>query len=144
RTIDNSAGNRQQVIVIDVDNDNDLDFFVTNNFPFEVIFYRNDGLTTHVKDGLTLKVPGEFGLRQNYPNPFNPTTTIEFALPKPSDVTLILFDILGGEVKTLVSKKMGPGVHNITLNAEGLASGVYFYRIKAGEYSQMKKVLLLK
>jgi len=91
-----------------------------------------------------LNVPKEFQLQQNYPNPFNPTTTIEFALPKQSSVTLKLFDILGREVATLVDAELESGVHKINFDGQDLASGIYFYRIHAEGFLKTKKLMLLK
>ncbi len=91
-----------------------------------------------------LNVPKVFQLRQNYPNPFNPTTTIEFALPKESNVTLKLFDILGREVAILVDGELESGVHKIDFNGKDLASGMYFYRIHVEGFLATKKLLLLK
>ena len=81
---------------------------------------------------------------QNYPNPFNPETTIKYAVPKTVNVELKVFDILGREVKTLVNETKNPGYYEVQLNANNLASGVYFYRLKAGEYNKTDKMLLLK
>lgn len=92
----------------------------------------------------SLNVPEEFQLQQNYPNPFNPTTTIEFALPKQSNVTLKLFDILGREVATLVDAELESGVHKINFDGQDLASGIYFYRIHADGFLKTKKLMLLK
>ncbi|MFQ5752250.1 MAG: T9SS type A sorting domain-containing protein [bacterium] len=89
-------------------------------------------------------IPKEFRLEQNYPNPFNPTTTIQFALPKPCKVTLKLYDILGRDVATLVDEEFEPGEYKVVFDAQGLASGVYFYRIQAGGFIKTKKLLLLK
>jgi len=91
-----------------------------------------------------LNVPKEFQLQQNYPNPFNPTTTIEFALPKQSNVTLKLFDILGREIATLVDAELESGVHKINFDGKHLASGIYFYRIHADGFLKTKKLMLLK
>jgi endonuclease/exonuclease/phosphatase family metal-dependent hydrolase len=90
--------------------------------------------------------PTSFLLEQNYPNPFNPTTVINYQLPKASNVTLQVFDILGREVSTLVNIYQKPGTYNSEfsiLNSQ-LSSGVYFYRLTAGEFFQTKKMLLLK
>ena len=92
----------------------------------------------------SLNVPKEFQLQQNYPNPFNPTTTIEFALPKRSSVTLKLFDILGREIATLVDAELESGVHKINFDGQDLASGIYFYRIHADGFLKTKKLMLLK
>ena len=96
-------------------------------------------------------IPTEYALRQNYPNPFNPATTIQFALPKSSYVILKVFDALGKEVTTLVSRELSPGYFTIRWNAN-VPSGIYFYRLQArqtdggqaGEFMQTKKMILLK
>lgn len=91
-------------------------------------------------------LPTEFNLLQNYPNPFNPETIITYQLPVASRVTLKLYDILGREVITLVNESQNAGTHRVKFNAvtERLASGVYFYRIIAGNYISTKKMMLLK
>ena len=89
-------------------------------------------------------LPTEFRLEQNYPNPFNPSTTIQFALPKLSTVTLTLFDILGRKVTTLVDEEMQPGEYKVVFEEKDLPSGVYFYRIQAEEFVRTKKLMLLK
>jgi hypothetical protein len=88
--------------------------------------------------------PTRYSLDQNYPNPFNPSTTIKFELPKASVVRLSVFDILGREVSILVNEKKDAGVHEVRFEAAGLASGVYFYRIQAGEFVQSKTFVLLR
>ena len=104
------------------------------------------------------KHPEQFMLLQNYPNPFNPTTTIEYSLPAFSEladsepVLLKIYDVLGGEVATLVSEHQRPGNYKVTFDAATLASGVYYYRLTAGDPStgsgrgfvESKKMLLLK
>jgi len=89
-------------------------------------------------------IPSRFELLQNYPNPFNPATTIEYGLPSASRVELRLYDILGREVATLVNEVQTPGYHTVRFDASGLASGVYFYRLRAGEFTQTKRMLLLR
>ncbi|MCX6121268.1 MAG: C25 family cysteine peptidase [Ignavibacteriales bacterium] len=88
--------------------------------------------------------PESFALKQNYPNPFNPTTVIVYQLPAQSNVTLIVFDMLGREVKTLVNDRQSAGLHSVIFNASGLTSGVYFYRLQAGSFTETKKLLFLK
>ena len=90
------------------------------------------------------ELPGEFALYQNYPNPFNPTTTIKYDLPKDSRVSLKLFNILGQETATLVNEEQKAGYRSIEWNATHCASGVYFYRLEAGNFTSVKKLLLLK
>lgn len=89
-------------------------------------------------------LPSAYRLEQNYPNPFNPTTTITFALPRRSQVNMTLYNILGQTVATLVDRQLSAGEYEVTLNGDGLSSGVYFYRIVAGDFVQGKKLVLLK
>jgi hypothetical protein len=88
--------------------------------------------------------PDQTRLEQNYPNPFNPSTTIRYGLPNRSHVTLTVFNTLGQQVAQLVNAEMDAGYHEATFDAKGLASGVYFYRIKAGDFVQTRKLLLQK
>ncbi len=88
--------------------------------------------------------PKESHLSQNYPNPFNPTTTIQYDLPVAGFVTLKVFDVLGREVAVLVQENQKAGRYNVTFNAEGLPSGVYLYRLQAGEFVETKKLILLR
>ncbi len=89
-------------------------------------------------------LPTKFFLAQNYPNPFNPTTTISFSLPSKSFVTLKVFDLIGREVATLVNEKEPAGSYQVHWNAANMPSGVYFYRLQAGSFTQTKKFILLK
>ncbi len=89
-------------------------------------------------------VPSSFSLLQNYPNPFNPTTTIRYSIPKESMVTLRIFNILGQEVSTLVNRHQVAGNYTATFDASRFASGVYLYRLNAGSFNQVRKMLLLK
>ena len=88
--------------------------------------------------------PTEFSLMQNYPNPFNPTTSIRFALPKDSDVKLTVFNMLGQEVVTLFNGTLNAGIHKVDFDASKLTSGLYLYRIEAGNFISVKKMLLMK
>ena len=88
--------------------------------------------------------PSVFRLHQNYPNPFNPSTTIEFTLPKSEFTTLKVYNILGGEVATLVQDKLQAGNHTCQFDGSHLASGVYLYRTEAGEYIDVRKMILLR
>ncbi len=96
------------------------------------------------RDGL----PATFALRQNNPNPFNPSTTIQFELPRSSKVVLKLFNILGQQVQELVNDEKPAGVYRLTVDARGLASGVYFYRIEAtgggSAFVETKKMIVLR
>jgi hypothetical protein len=89
-------------------------------------------------------IPGAFLLAQNYPNPFNPATTIKFELPRASHVALTVYDVLGRQVSVLVNEKKDAGVHEVKFDGSELASGVYFYRIQAGDYVATKKLVLMK
>jgi len=90
------------------------------------------------------EIPSTYELRQNYPNPFNPITTIAFALPKPSTVTLKLFDMFGREIATLVEGKLPAGKHQVVFDAGAFSSGVYFYRLQAEAFSQIRRLMLVK
>ena len=98
--------------------------------------------------------PTSFSLQQNYPNPFNPTTMINYSVPKTSLVTIKVYDILGKEIATLVNEEKSAGNYSVQFSANGgyasgrnggnLSSGIYFYRMQSGNYSQTKKLVLLK
>jgi hypothetical protein len=103
-------------------------------------------LITSILDtaGIKNRLPKFFSLSQNYPNPFNPITKISYDLPLTSHVLLQVYDLLGREVVTLVNEKLNAGSHMTSWNATGFASGVYLYRLQAGNYSQTKKLILLR
>jgi len=88
--------------------------------------------------------PEEFSLKQNYPNPFNPSTTIKFQIPTSEFITLKVYNILGEEVATLVSKKLNIGNHTYTFDGKNLASGIYYYQLVAGDYREVRKMIMLK
>jgi hypothetical protein len=89
-------------------------------------------------------LPTGLALEQNYPNPFNPSTTIRYSLPRKSSVQLAIFNTLGQRVATLVRGEKEAGYHEVRFEASGLASGVYFYQLQAGEYVATKKLSLLR
>ena len=89
-------------------------------------------------------LPSTFSLSQNYPNPFNPVTTISFSLPQESRVTLKIYNTLGGEIDTVSDAFYTAGTHTINWNAGGFSSGLYFYRLEAGEFVETKKLMVLK
>ena len=91
-----------------------------------------------------LEVPVDFVLEQNYPNPFNPSTIIKFSLPQTESVSIIIYNTIGEEVSELLNSQLSAGTHTIRFNSGSLASGVYFYSIKAGNYSDVKKMMLIK
>jgi hypothetical protein len=106
--------------------------------------------STDVKDETkSREKPSDFGLSQNYPNPFNPTTKIEFTLPKSGFVTLQIYDVLGRKVKTLVSEHLSSGYKSVIWDGKNddgkdVASGVYFYQLRVGDFSEPRKMVLLK
>jgi hypothetical protein len=125
----------------------------TNN----LIIYVSDGTSTLLgqskaivaKAGVTgveqnNSLPTAYSLLQNYPNPFNPSTTIEFGLPNASNVTLKVYNMLGEEVASVVNQTMTAGYHTVVFDASKLASGMYIYRIVAGNFIQVKKMTMLK
>ena len=104
------------------------------------------GISVTPATGITpiSNIPDKFSLSQNYPNPFNPATTINFSIPKSGLVTLKVFDVLGQEVATLVNDPKVAGTYSVNFDGSTLTSGVYFYRIEAGDYIDVKKMVLLK
>ncbi|MCX6135428.1 MAG: T9SS type A sorting domain-containing protein [Ignavibacteriales bacterium] len=97
-----------------------------------------------VSVGQQAMMPAHYTLDQNYPNPFNPTTTISFNIPAQSFVSLKVFDALGREVSVLVGEELSPGTYSRQWNAVNAPSGLYFYRLQAGEYLETKKMILLR
>lgn len=88
--------------------------------------------------------PSEFNLEQNYPNPFNPTTTISFSLPSSRQVTLKIYNLIGSEVTTLVNETLPAGKFEVRWDATNHSSGIYIYRLTAGDFAQTKKLTLIK
>jgi hypothetical protein len=89
-------------------------------------------------------LPESFSLGQNYPNPFNPSTSIIYSVPEKGNVTLRVFDALGRETATLVNEAQSLGTYKTEWNGEGLSSGLYYYRLTSGTYSETKRMMLLK
>ncbi len=88
--------------------------------------------------------PAAYTLDQNYPNPFNPSTIISYSLPQGANVKLVIYNSLGQELSTLINKFENAGIHNVNFNASNLTSGMYFYKLEAGSFSQVKKMIFLK
>lgn len=117
---------------------------------FKLVPRKNDdfiGFVTSINEQPELGI--KFELSQNYPNPFNPTTKIKYSVPSnlngnSSVVKLVVYDILGRAIKTLVNEKQQPGRYEITFNANDLASGIYFYRLTTGDFVSTKKMILMK
>ncbi len=93
---------------------------------------------------ISSEIPSSYELSQNYPNPFNPVTKINFALPKSGLVTMKVYNTLGKEVKTLVNEYKNAGAYVVDFNASNLSSGVYYYKLEAGEFTSVKKMILVK
>jgi photosystem II stability/assembly factor-like uncharacterized protein len=108
------------------------------------ILHTTNGGVTFIEEEKTNAVPNEFLLSQNFPNPFNPNTTIKYSIPNASKVTIKIFDVLGKEIETLVDEEKPIGTYELKWNATKLSSGVYFYQLKAGDFIQTKKMILLK
>lgn len=107
--------------------------------------YGNLGeVITSVKEDENNIKPNDFYLAQNYPNPFNPTTIIKYDLPASTEASLCIYDILGNEIAILVNEEKPAGTYEVEFNASGLASGIYFYQLQAGEFIDTKKLILLK
>jgi hypothetical protein len=104
---------------------------------------KYDRVTNVIENEFQL-LPKNFTLSQNYPNPFNPSTRIKYQVASISYVSLVVYDILGNEIETLVNEEKPAGTFELTWYAEGLPSGVYFYQLKAGDYINTKKMILLK
>jgi len=124
---------------------------------FKVLREVKEGMIVRLKlydEGLKLfersyrisfeEVPTEYALYQNYPNPFNPTTTIEFDIPEKTNVKIIIYDILGREIETLIDKELEPGKYKLNFNATNLPSGVYFYTLRTPKFTKTNKMLLIK
>jgi hypothetical protein len=89
-------------------------------------------------------LPTEYSLSQNYPNPFNPSTTIKYGIPRASAVTLRVFNSLGQQVAVLIDRTQDAGFHEVKFDGSAMASGVYFYRLKAGDYVETKKLVMVR
>ena len=104
--------------------------------------FNEDGVTSIIEEGQQL--PDAFKLEQNYPNPFNPTTSLQYTVGSLQFVTLKVYDVLGKEIATLISEEKPAGEYGVEFNGTNLPSGIYFYRIQAGSYSETRKMVLLR
>ncbi|MEE9554608.1 MAG: T9SS type A sorting domain-containing protein, partial [candidate division Zixibacteria bacterium] len=129
---------------LDMDLDGDMDILTGQLGTYGISWWENDLITqTAIQDTDELG-PRSTSLSANYPNPFNSSTTIEYSLPEPGEVTIEIFDLLGRRVETLIDTKQDAGIYRVTWDAEEQASGVYFYRIKTGDYTDTRRMVLLK
>src|SRR4030095_4939140 len=111
------------------------------NSDFCTIKYTQTGLGITQISG---NIPDKYSLGQNYPNPFNPATNINFSIPKTGNVRLAVYDIQGKEIETIVNESLAAGTYKVDFDAARLSSGVYFYRIDAEGFSEVKKMILVK
>jgi hypothetical protein len=126
--------------IVDIDNDGDTDIFI-GVVKGGIHFYRNQLISSSVSSA---SHPDEVGLLQNHPNPFNPTTTIRYRLTTASNVQLVVFDILGREVSTLVKNEQQAGEHSVEFDGSTVASGVYLYQLITPGRTIVKKMLLIR
>ena len=116
----------------------DRNFRDTPVYMFEV-----DNMAVSIEENVD-ENPTEFSLKQNYPNPFNPSTNISFSIPRSGNVEIVVYNILGQEISKVVNNKFNAGAHSITFDASSLASGIYLYRIKSGDFVSTKRMTLIK
>jgi photosystem II stability/assembly factor-like uncharacterized protein len=129
-----------------------LDYFKEANNVVHLYMIATDGSVIRYRDSSILlgvkpvsgNIPNEYKLEQNYPNPFNPVTTINYSLPKASNVSIKVYDMLGNEVMNVVNEFRQAGNYSASVDASSLASGVYFYKMEAGSYKDAKKMILVK
>ena len=155
-------GNRIRIVLTNLDTTpQDTSFLATNPFVLPVLVNGNNLLYLNGSSYIDLPVKLQnaspltdnviisgdavrFSLNQNYPNPFNPSTVIEYSLPSSGNVKLIVYDIRGSQVKTLVSENEIAGAHSVIFDGTGLASGIYFYKLSEGSFQEIKKMMLVK
>ena len=107
----------------------------------EIVLNENIDNLVLIEENL---IPKRYELSQNYPNPFNPSTTIKYQIPNSGKVTLTLYNVLGREIKTILNSYQNAGQYEIKFDASGLPSGVYFYKLTSGSFSDLKKLILVK
>jgi len=136
KLLSNVSGNHDVYLLFTGSGSNKL--FMQQSF-----YFTEEKLSTGTM-GENIKGPRKYELEQNYPNPFNPTTVIKYQLPVESRISLKVYNLIGQVVTTLYDGFHQSGNYSATFNAEGLSSGVYYYRIKTGTFSQTKKMIFLK
>lgn len=138
----NAAGNSS-----DVNSYSYIDKSITygNTVTYSLYLIENNGHRKKLDQAtITVSFPEEWELAQNYPNPFNPSTKIKFELPKPESVKIEVYNIIGQKIETLLNQPMPAGYHEIEFNGQNLSSGVYLYKIEAGEWHDVKKMILIR
>jgi len=118
--------------------------FNSEDFVLYSGLWNNGQTSTSIDEPPKAIIPDKFHLKQNYPNPFNPTTTIEYSLPKDAVVKILIYDLNGKLIERMVNESKNAGNHRSIWHAENIPTGVYFYQIKAGNYSDVKKCILMK
>ena len=116
------------------------------------IFSGTDGFSVYRRlyseiigvKNISTEIPSKYSLSQNYPNPFNPVTNLEFGILKLGFVTLKVYDLLGEEVSTLVNEKLIPGKYQVEFDAGSLTSGIYFYRLTSGDFTDTRRMMMIK
>ena len=111
---------------------------------YATAFFDPPDNITGLADTFFGELPREYELKQNYPNPFNPSTMINYQLQIKNDVELSVYDLLGKKVATLVNQRQQAGYYQVEWDATGFASGVYYYRLEAGNFMQIRKMIYLK
>mgnify|MGYP000541183107 CR=1 FL=1 len=134
--------------VADINNDNYQDIIATRftevytKNQIAIVLNKGNTITTIKRE--LINIPENYTLQQNYPNPFNPTTEIQFQIPTNEKVILKVYNILGKEITTLLNQEMQAGAYQIPFNASSLTSGIYYYRLTAGKFSETKKMIMIK
>jgi len=129
---------------------NQLFSYIFNRQPTTVVFDPGNEIVIKTAtlvvgiDENTAEIPDKFSLKQNYPNPFNPVTSIEYSVPVNSNVKISIFDNSGREVGIILNQFVNAGKYSTSFNAANLSSGIYYYRMQAGEFNEVKKMVLLK
>jgi hypothetical protein len=159
KTQDLNLRNQVLAYLEPMDKVDDAPWFI--HFPFQIKGKDPENIVVHYafsvngqevlgrKEISVAPIPEKFVLYQNYPNPFNPVTTIEYAIPEAVNVNIVIYDIMGRQVKTLLNELQEPGYRSIKWSStndagELVSTGVYFYMISAGHHHQVKKMLLIK
>ena len=117
-------------------------YFTKNKYVSDALKIMYDSVTVSIKEPVHVGL--NFHLSQNYPNPFNPQTQISFSVPQKGKVIITVYNVLGQKVARLLNKDMPAGKHKVKFSAHNLSSGVYYYRLQAGNYTATKKMIVLR